>query len=146
MPEPTRSIGDCTLLRLVPCFGDPPISIVAVTAEDLPIPAAVVQGEVCVLHPFFLRGDANSDGKQDISDAVKVLSCLFIDRERCPGCEDAADSNDDGSLDISDPIHILSWLFGEEARPGDPFPGCGPDPSADFLTCPLGSHDPCGDL
>ena len=46
----------------------------------------------------FLRGDANTDGEIDISDAIKTLSALF---QGGPGlvCLDAADSNDDGDLE-----------------------------------------------
>ncbi|MBN1443499.1 MAG: hypothetical protein JXA90_12385, partial [Planctomycetes bacterium] len=57
-----------------------------------------------------LRGDANSDGSQDISDAIYILSCLFLGGP-CPTSACAADSNNDGSRDISDAVFLLSFLF-----------------------------------
>jgi hypothetical protein len=50
-----------------------------------------------------------------------------------PPCRDAADANDDGKIDISDPIRILRHLFQGGEPPAPPFPGPGPDPTADDL-------------
>jgi hypothetical protein len=87
--------------------------------ERFDVPAeSVTPGRVHVLgDPAFLRGDANLDGKLDLSDAVHTLSALFLGAGPL-ACEDAADANDDGQLDISDPITILSFLFaGVDAAP-----------------------------
>jgi hypothetical protein len=83
---------------------------------------------------IFRRGDVNGDGRIDITDPVATLGYLFSGAAE-PGCPKSADVNDDGSLNIADPIALLSYLFlgGEEPRP--PFPGCGPDPTADGLPC-----------
>jgi hypothetical protein len=90
----------------------------------------------------FVRGDANDDGKVNISDASFVLGCKFLGKE-CPQCRDAADANDDGNVDISDAIRLLSFLFLGGAAP--PPPGhlaCGPDPAAgDPL--PICSYQSC---
>jgi hypothetical protein len=89
----------------------------------------------------FLRGDANSDGKVDISDGIRILNYLFIGGVAL-GCMDAADSDDSGGLNLTDGISVFGFLF-QGARP-PPLPGheaCGPDPSADTLDC--GSHPPC---
>ncbi|MBI4602845.1 MAG: hypothetical protein HY721_12885 [Planctomycetes bacterium] len=84
---------------------------------------------------LFRRGDANSSGGFDLSDAVFVLGCLFLGKE-CPSCTDAADSNDDGSLDLSDAVHILVWLFLGGPAPPSPGPSdCGADPTADLIDC-----------
>jgi hypothetical protein len=89
--------------------------------------------------PGFTRGDANSDIRVDISDAVFTLSYLFLGGT-APGCEVAADSNDDGSVNISDPSFTLNFLFLGGAPPPAPSPfpepaACGPDPTPDTLTC-----------
>jgi hypothetical protein len=88
----------------------------------------------------FLRGDANIDGKVDLSDAVFALNWLFTGGP-APGCLDPADSNDDGEVDIADPISLLGYLFlgsrpppapgprvpGFDGTPDDPF-ACGDPP------------------
>ena len=47
---------------------------------------------------FFLRGDVDSNGSIEISDAVKLLNFLFLGALP-PPCMDAADFNDRGSVD-----------------------------------------------
>ena len=85
--------------------------------------------------PAFRRGDANGDGRVDISDAVALLGCLFRG-DPCGTCEDASDVNDDGGLDIADPVTALDAIFRGGAQP--PSPGtsnCGEDPTEDGLGC-----------
>jgi hypothetical protein len=85
---------------------------------------------------IFRRGDANTDGRVDITDALFVAGYLFLGGPE-PPCRNQADANNDGVVDVSDSIHLLSWLFsdGEEPpRPGphgevctlddEPYPGC----------------------
>ncbi|MFN0060767.1 MAG: dockerin type I repeat-containing protein [Planctomycetota bacterium] len=92
--------------------------------------------------PQFRRGDVNRDGAFNIADAVSLLSSLFGGAP-APSCAKAADANDDGSVNIADAVTILNRLF----VPGSPLlpaPGpttCGPDPTADALTCVTGA--PC---
>jgi len=87
---------------------------------------------------LFRRGDANSDGKIDIADAVAVLDYLW--RQGEAGCLDAADTNDDGKLDVADPIYLLSYLFVSQAPPPSPGPHIRwIDPTADVLTCEEGT-------
>ena len=84
---------------------------------------------------IFRRGDCNSDGSLNISDAVYSLLSLFGGGSP-PPCGDACDSNDDGSLDVSDPVSLLGMLFsgfGDLPAPGPQ--SCGPDPSDDSLDC-----------
>ncbi len=73
----------------------------------------------------FIRGDSNSDGLVDISDAVTTLTGLFIDSQEIR-CRAAADSNSDAAVDMSDAIHFLSYRFLGTEPPAAPFPACGP--------------------
>lgn len=83
----------------------------------------------------FRRGNTNSDGTVDISDALYTLSFLFLGGP-APVCADAADANDDGTIDISDVLHTLSYLFLGSEAPSAPGPVApGPDPTPDGLVC-----------
>jgi len=89
---------------------------------------------------IFLRGDTNSDGIVDISDAVATLGFLF---QGSGGvlCLAAADINDDGAVDVSDPIVLLDYLFrGGNVIP-PPYPACAPDPDPEpeGLACSFSS-------
>jgi hypothetical protein len=89
----------------------------------------------------FLRGDANVDGRFDISDAVFTMRMIFLgDPPR--GCDDAADVDDSGALNITDGIYGVRFLFLDGAPPASPFETCGVDPSADGLGCL--EYAPCG--
>ncbi len=87
----------------------------------------------------FVRGDANQDGTLDISDPVVELSYLFSGVATV--CLDALDSNDDGAVDVADPIFLLGYQFAGGLPPSAPFAGCGPDPTADGISC--ASFAPC---
>ena len=88
----------------------------------------------------FARGDANADGRLDLSDAVSILRYLFAGG-REPSCVKAADLNDDGVLTIADPISALGYLFGAAAAPPPPFGTCDADPTSDDLSC--AAYEPC---
>ncbi|MCZ6795013.1 MAG: lamin tail domain-containing protein [Planctomycetota bacterium] len=91
----------------------------------------------------FVRGDADLDGRVNISDAIGILFHLF--RGRPTRCEDAADTNDDESLDLSDAIYLLNFLFQGGPPPADPFPTAGPDPGGDpSLGCAEGLEERAG--
>ena len=80
----------------------------------------------------FHRGDANSSGDFDLSDAVFIFTHLFSGG-RAPACLEAADANNDAELNITDGISLLEFLFlGGTAPPppGPPGGPCGPDPDA----------------
>jgi len=83
---------------------------------------------------WFRRGDANDDASLDISDAVFVLSFLFLGTET-PTCMDAADANDDGAVDVSDPVGVLAFMFSGGFPPPSPRVRCDEDPSSDALSC-----------
>ena len=89
----------------------------------------------------FLRGDANVDGRFDISDAVFTMRMIFLgDPPR--GCDDAADVDDSGTLNITDGIYGVRFLFLDGVPPASPFEVCGVDPSEDGLGCI--EYAPCG--
>jgi hypothetical protein len=75
--------------------------------------------------PIFRRGDANDDGRTDISDGVRILNFLFVGGAVVL-CPDAADANDDQAVNISDPSFIFSFLF--LGGPVPPAPGPSPNP------------------
>ena len=83
--------------------------------------------------PEFLRGDANGDGRFNISDPVRIVQYLFggasID------CEDACDINDDEAIEITDAIFGLDFLYRGGPQPDGPYPSPGPDPAGDTLGC-----------
>ncbi len=82
----------------------------------------------------FIRGDANTDGMTDISDAIALLGFLFSSMPL--NCLDAADVNDDGNIDISDAIYSLGVTFSGAAPPPPPIGSCGSDPTdTDSLDC-----------
>jgi hypothetical protein len=82
----------------------------------------------------FLRGDANSDGRLDIADAIFTLSYLFA-QGTAPSCLDAGDANDGGAIDIADAISVLSHLFAQAEPLKPPFGTCGIDVTDDALDC-----------
>lgn len=84
---------------------------------------------------FFLRGDANLDGRVNIGDAYVFLNFQFGSQDIL--CEDAADANDDGLLNIADALYLLGYLFQGGAAPPGPFPRPGNDPTDDDLGCAM---------
>jgi hypothetical protein len=81
----------------------------------------------------FHRGDPDSSGEADISDAIIIFGYLFPGRPFTLSCLESADTNNDGTIDISDGIYLLSWLFKggpEPAAPGPTGAPCGVDPDA----------------
>lgn len=88
----------------------------------------------------FVRGDVNSDGNLDISDAVFGLLYLFTGGA-VPPCHKSADSDDSGVVDVTDSILLLDAIFLAGPAPEDPFPECGSDPTDDGLSCD--SYLPC---
>ncbi|OLE70212.1 MAG: hypothetical protein AUI36_04030 [Cyanobacteria bacterium 13_1_40CM_2_61_4] len=82
----------------------------------------------------FVRGEVNGDGRVDLSDAVAILSYLFLGG-KAPVCLDAADVNDNGNVDLSDSIFLLGHLFLGTPAPPLPYPSPGQDPTPDSLGC-----------
>ena len=82
----------------------------------------------------FRRGDVDSSGAVDVTDALVHLRFLFLGQGEIP-CDDAADSSDDGQADLTDSLRTLTFWFlgGFIASPG--ILESGPDPTADALGC-----------
>lgn len=78
--------------------------------------------------PPFARGDANQDGEQNISDALRILHFLFQGGGPTDECLNAMDADDNGSVELTDVIRILQFLFLGKGELPAPFPGCGHDP------------------
>ena len=96
--------------------------------------AVYSQGEIHVkenLQSYFIRGDANLDGKVNTSDPVSILAYLF--GGQADVCVDACDVNDDGAVNLCDASLLLGYLFGEQATLPPPFPKPGLDPTYDEL-------------
>jgi uncharacterized protein len=90
--------------------------------------------------PTYRRGDANGDGRFDISDPLALLSFLF-QGTASPPCRSAADMNGSGALDVSDAIYALTFLFLGGAAPPEPFVTCGALAAGSTLDC--GSPPKC---
>ena len=82
----------------------------------------------------FIRGDANQDGRVDISDAIAILTYLFAGGQAAI-CADAMDVDDTGILEITDGIRFLTYLFLGGPPPLAPYPLPGSDPTADGIEC-----------
>ena len=88
----------------------------------------------------FVRSEWNRDETVDLSDAVGILSYLFLGAEPFSDCLDVGDVNDDGALDVSDGIALLQFLFSGGPPPSPPFDDPGEDPTrSDPMDCRLGN-------
>lgn len=66
---------------------------------------------VAAIPPFPLRGDTNTSGTRDLSDAIYLLNYLFSGGP-APECGPAANINGQGAKpDLSDAIFLLNYLF-----------------------------------
>jgi hypothetical protein len=110
-------------------------------------PFFAAQARVCNLElvpvaakPSFRRGDTDSNGSLELTDAIALLNYLFLGTSR-PECLDAGDFGDDGTADISDAIASLGYQFLGGPAPAPPGPtDCGVDPieEAPDLGCEKG--------
>lgn len=66
-----------------------------------------------------LQGDANFDGRLNISDITSLIYRLYVDNP-APACHDQVDVNGDGILNIADVMDLIFYIFksGEEPRCG----------------------------
>ncbi len=119
-------------------LGAPPLASVITVAGETRIPvfepgSITVDGDV-IPTGAFRRGDFNTDGLIDLSDAVGLLTFLFAGGT-APTCDDSADTNDDGAIGIDDAVSVLSFSFSGGVAPPVPFDACGADPTEDALGC-----------
>lgn len=95
----------------------------------------------------FIRGDCNADANAgcNVTDAIFLLSHLFIGSAQEPPCATACDANDDGALDLSDAVYLLLHCFAGGTPPPLPYPDCGADPEpAPELDC--AAFSPCAPI
>src|SRR2546422_465402 len=97
--------------------------------------ALIVVGavEAAINPPIVLRGDANGDGRVNISDPIFINNWLFSGGTR-PGCIEAADANDDGAVNSADSTYLYNFLFQGGSPPPAPFPSCAPT-TWEWLEC-----------
>ena len=89
---------------------------------------------------FFHRGDANTDTRLNIADAVFIAHHLFRGGAAST-CAETEDADNNGKVNISDAILILSHLFKGGLPPAAPGPvgeACGLDPDPDGTAGALG--------
>jgi hypothetical protein len=83
----------------------------------------------------FRRGDSDSSGDVNLTDAIRILNVLFLGIGEIL-CLDSADADDSGAVNLTDAIRILNVLFlgiGEIGPPGTQ--SCGPDPAGTSAGC-----------
>lgn len=99
----------------------------ALLAAWLWCPSAGAQG-------IFIRGDCNQSLDVDISDAIHILSFLFLG-EKEVNCKAACDVDNSAAIDITDAITLLTYLFIGGDPPAPPYPGEDVDPNEQGLGC-----------
>ena len=87
----------------------------------------------------FIRGDANLNGRVDISDAIWTF--LFLQGSVLPLCLDALDTDDSGDIGVTDIVRGLDFLFRGGPAPVAPYPTPGLDASADEIDCVVGVEE-----
>jgi hypothetical protein len=116
-----------TVEEIVDILQTPEAFVAVHTSENELTKTGAIRGNFSWVPPaHFSRGDCNSDGERDISDAIFTLAYLFAGGA-APDCKEACNSNGSNSLDISDAVHILGFVFQGNAPPGPPFPFCDVD-------------------
>lgn len=83
--------------------------------------------------PFFIRGDADNNGRVDISDMVYLQDYIFGGGPPPPPPCDRGDVNDDGAVDILDMNYLTNFIFSGGDEPPWPYPEFGIDSTPDDL-------------
>lgn len=123
---PSGTAGDVYPIRYSSSLGDPPVQVLFVV-DGYEVRPATRPGWVSLPEKEFIRGDADESGELQITDAMRILTWLFLGGPK-PRCMDAADANASAEVNIADPIYILSYLFIGGPEPPAPFPFCGAVP------------------
>jgi hypothetical protein len=116
---------------------------------------ATPAGEACALNELvkvrfgapkgrpFQRGDADGNGRINITDAVLIIQIAIGNLNERYDCDDARDANDDGRVNIMDALPVLAWIFQRGPRLPAPFLACGLDPTdGDGVSCTV-AHPLC---
>ena len=104
------------------------------TADTCPVNEIIMLSFGVVGPTNFNRADVNTDGKNNITDAVIIIKEVFGKTHPGVDCRAAYDTNNDNTVAIDDGIFLLNWIFRRGDRPADPFQGCGIDED-DRLLC-----------
>jgi len=73
--------------------------------------------------PVFVRGDVDSDGFVDLTDAIFLIQHLYL-RGPEGDCRMALDLNANDRINNADAIHLFQYLFFGDLAPAPPFPEC----------------------
>lgn len=118
--------GTSTDLTWSSGLGSPPVTNVMVVAGNSL--ASILQDGTVTLQAVsvtpFIRSDANADGRNDVADAIWMLSDLFLGGPTF-NCLGGNDANNDGFYDTADPVFVISYQFLDGSAPSAPFPDCG---------------------
>lgn len=126
---------------LIPNVGSPPTNNNFTISSATRRPKTVIDGEIRgkgIIQPGdveFVRGDANGNGKVNLTDAILLANNIFAGRHVFFDCDDMLDANDDGNLDASDPVTIINWFYLDGPVIPEPFDVCGLDTTPDGLAC-----------
>jgi len=77
-----------------------------------------IYGEVTLISPDFVEGDANGDWLVNVADAVYLINFVFKEGP-APVPIDSGDANCDGNTDVGDAVYLINYIFR-----GGPPPGC----------------------
>ena len=126
-----------TEIRFEEDLGVPPISNVFVIGNQSVAPLTIDLSIPIQADGVFLRGDADSNLRLDLADAIINLVYMSNACPDCPipTCPKALDVNDDGRIDIGDGILLLNFLYLDGPQPLPPYPEAGVDPTPDSLEC-----------
>jgi hypothetical protein len=117
-----------------PGAGVPPTSVLKLTPNFDSLPGSggavgeIREGELYIIGPKFIRGDADGSGQLDLNDAFMILGYVTgMDYEgsKESRCLEAMDVDKDGEIDISDAIQLLNFLYLGGSAPAAPFPEAG---------------------
>jgi hypothetical protein len=102
----------------------------------------VMEGFVEPFDIDYIRGDADGLNGPDVSDAIGMLTYLFLGGFETT-CLDTLDFDGSTIIDVSDPLNFLQWLFlGTYTPPNPQPPACGlPDDPLTRISCE--SFAPC---
>jgi hypothetical protein len=136
--SPVEAVRLSQWLSVTPALGSvPPLSSIELTmsfdAGDLGVGMSMGQMTVVTNDPVlptltipvsltvlpYLCGDANSDGRVDVGDAVSLMNYIFRGG-RPPEPIACGDVNSDGAADIGDAVFLVNYIFKEGPPPACP--------------------------
>ena len=93
-------------------FGITAIEITEIQARDLDNQPLVYDPVNTSMHVCeWILGDANGDGKINVSDAVYIINYVFIQGFPPPNPLLKADSNCDDRINVSDAVYLINLVF-----------------------------------